>query len=79
VGLARVTSGAGVGAAFGNEDDAAAGTPAFFIRELESPAGDIRELVVVFGAGNSSCETAITMSERNRARKKRLSIQGTGS
>jgi len=29
--------------------------------------------------GNSSWETAIAMSERNRARKKRLSIQGTGS
>jgi len=32
-----------------------------------------------FGGGNSSCETAMTTSERNRARKKRLSIQGTGS
>jgi hypothetical protein len=29
--------------------------------------------------GNSSCETAIAMSDKNRARKKRLSIQGTGS
>jgi len=29
--------------------------------------------------GNSSCEIAITISERKRARKKRLSIQGTGS
>jgi len=29
--------------------------------------------------GNSSWETAMTMSERNKARKKRLSIQGTGS
>jgi hypothetical protein len=29
--------------------------------------------------GNNSCDRAITISERNRARKKRLSIQGTGS
>ena len=29
--------------------------------------------------GKSNCEIAITTSERNRARKKRLSIQGTGS
>jgi len=36
-------------------------------------------LVACFGGGNSSCETAMTMSERNKARKKRLSIQGTGS
>jgi hypothetical protein len=79
VGLARVTSGALAGAAFCDEDDVAAGAPAFDSRELESPAGDTRELVAVFGVGNSSCETAITMSERNRARKKRLSIQGTGS
>lgn len=32
-----------------------------------------------FGGGKSSCETAIAISERKRARKKRLSIQGTGS
>ena len=31
------------------------------------------------GAGNSSCDRAMTISERNNARKKRLSIQGTGS
>jgi len=31
------------------------------------------------GGGNSSCESAMTTSERKRARKKRLSIQGTGS
>ncbi len=35
--------------------------------------------VAGFGGGNRSWETAMTMSERNRARKKRLSIQGTGS
>jgi hypothetical protein len=29
--------------------------------------------------GKRNCETAITMRERKRARKKRLSIQGTGS
>ena len=32
-----------------------------------------------FDGGNSSCEMAIAISERKRARKKRLSIQGTGS
>ena len=31
------------------------------------------------GGGNSSCESAMTTSDRKRARKKRLSIQGTGS
>ena len=31
------------------------------------------------GDGNSSWETAMTMSDRNKAKKKRLSIQGTGS
>ena len=36
-------------------------------------------LATGLGGGNSSWETAIAMSERNRARKKRLSIQGTGS
>jgi hypothetical protein len=46
---------------------------------LETPVGATRALGVVFGDGNSSCETAITTSERSRARKKRLSIQGTGS
>ena len=48
----------------------------FAIAEVESAAR--------FGAGgleggNKSCETAIAMSDRKRARKKRLSIQGTGS
>jgi hypothetical protein len=33
----------------------------------------------VLDGGNSNCETAIAISERKRARKKRLSIQGTGS
>ena len=32
-----------------------------------------------FVGGKINCEIAITMSDRNRARKKRLSIQGTGS
>jgi hypothetical protein len=36
-------------------------------------------LVAALGGGNSSWETAMTMSERNKAKKKRLSIQGTGS
>ena len=31
------------------------------------------------GGGNNSCESAMTTSDRKRARKKRLSIQGTGS
>ena len=34
---------------------------------------------VGLGDGNSSWETAMTMSDRNKAKKKRLSIQGTGS
>jgi len=44
---------------------------------LESFATEV--LAAGFGGGNSSWETAMTMSERNKARKKRLSIQGTGS
>jgi len=75
----RVTIGAPARFAFGEEDGAAGGDTTLVSRELESLAGDTRELGVVLGDGNSSCETAITMSERNRARKKRLSIQGTGS
>jgi hypothetical protein len=45
--------------------------------EVESDGADVPG----FGlpGGKSSCEIAITTSERNRARKKRLSIQGTGS
>ena len=34
---------------------------------------------VGLAGGKSSCETAIAISERNKARKKRLSIHGTGS
>jgi hypothetical protein len=79
VAFTRATSGAVARFTFGNEDDAAAGVTALFKRELESPADDTRDPGVVFDVGNSSCATAITMSERNRARKKRLSIQGTGS
>jgi hypothetical protein len=44
---------------------------------LESFATEL--LAAGLGGGNSSWETAMTMSERNKARKKRLSIQGTGS
>jgi hypothetical protein len=60
--------------------------------EGEDPAAFIRPAVAMesrvatgFAAsgfltdGKRSCETAITISERKRARKKRLSIQGTGS
>ena len=43
---------------------------AFALRRLEGPD---------LAAGKSSCETAMAISERNRAKKKRLSIQGTGS
>ena len=32
-----------------------------------------------FAGGKRNCEIAITIRERKRARKKRLSIQGTGS
>jgi hypothetical protein len=45
--------------------------------ELESVADALR--VAGFGGGNISWETAMATSERNRAMKKRLSIQGTGS
>ena len=64
--------------AFATDDDAVADA-AFFSPGLESLAGDAREPGVGFGGGNISCETAIAINERNRARKKRLSIQGTGS
>ena len=79
VGAMRVTIGAAAKFAFGEEDGTPGGDTVLVSRELVSLAGDIRELGVVLAGGNSSCETAITMSERNRARKKRLSIQGTGS
>jgi len=49
---------------------------AFFEAELESAA---RFGLARLAGGNKSCETAIAMSDRKRARKKRLSIQGTGS
>ena len=45
--------------------------------EIESVASGVPSLGLE--GGKSSCEIAITTSERNRARKKRLSIQGTGS
>ena len=45
--------------------------------EIESAATEVPGFG--FNGGKSSCEIAITTSERNRARKKRLSIQGTGS
>jgi hypothetical protein len=35
-----------------------------------------RDVTTGFGGGKSSCETAIAISDRNRARKKRLSISG---
>jgi hypothetical protein len=45
--------------------------------KVESDGADVPGLGLT--GGKSSCEIAITTSERNRARKKRLSIQGTGS
>jgi hypothetical protein len=45
--------------------------------EVESDGAGVPGLGLT--GGKSSCEIAITTSERNRARKKRLSIQGTGS
>ena len=45
--------------------------------EVESDNADVPGFDLT--GGKSSCEIAITTSERNRARKKRLSIQGTGS
>ena len=44
-----------------------------------SPAAELRDAAVRLADGKRSCEIAMTTSERNRARKKRLSIQGTGS
>jgi hypothetical protein len=75
----RVTIEAVAGLAFGNEDDVAGDEIAFFGPALGSRAGDPREPGVIFGGGNNNWETAIATSERSRARKKRFSIQGTGS
>jgi hypothetical protein len=44
------------------------------VRAAESFA--VRDDGVGFAGGNSSCVTAITISDRNSARKKRLSIMG---
>ena len=60
------------GATAGCVDDAAS-----LVVLLESFATEL--LAAGLGGGNSSWETAMTMSERNKAKKKRLSIQGTGS
>jgi hypothetical protein len=72
--MARSCEGAAtdIGVTAGCVDDAAS-----LIVLLESFATEL--LPVDLGGGNSSWETAMTMSERNKARKKRLSIQGTGS
>ena len=77
LGLAAITrtcEGAAIDAdvTAGCVDDAAS-----LIVLLESFATEV--LAAGLGGGNSSWETAMTMSERNKARKKRLSIQGTGS
>ena len=77
-GVMRVISGAVCVFTFGAEDNAV-GDAVLFRPALESLAGDTRVPGIGLAGGNNSCETAITMSERNRARKKRLSIQGTGS
>jgi hypothetical protein len=72
--IARGCEGAETGAAVtaGCVDDAAS-----LVVLLESFATEL--LAAGLGGGNSSWETAMTISERNKARKKRLSIQGTGS
>jgi hypothetical protein len=44
-----------------------------------SLVAEIRDAGEGLADGKRSCEIAMTTSERNRARKKRLSIQGTGS
>ena len=44
-----------------------------FTLPLRGPEG------VGFTDGKRTCETAIAIRDRNKARKKRLSIQGTGS
>jgi hypothetical protein len=77
-GVMRVTNGAVPGFGLGKADDAVEDDAAPFNREIESCAV-VREPGLGLDTGNNSCETAITTSERNRARKKRLSIQGTGS
>jgi hypothetical protein len=83
MGVVRVTNGVVGGFTFGVEDGTAVGDTAPVGPELESLEGDApepgAEPGVGLAGGNTSCETAITTSERNRARKKRLSIQGTGS
>jgi ethanolamine transporter EutH len=50
-----------------------------FAAELESLAVRPRVVGTGLGGGNSSWEIAMTISDRKSARKKRLSIQGTGS
>ena len=72
--IARSCEGAATdaGVTAGCVDDAAS-----LVVLLESFATEV--LAAGLGGGNSSWETAMTMSERNKARKKRLSIQGTGS
>ena len=57
----------------------ACGTVEDAVELTESPVVALRWFGIGFAGGKSSCETAIAISERNRARKKRLSIQGTGS
>jgi hypothetical protein len=75
----RVTSGGAGEFAFAVDEDAVGDPAALFVAALESLAVAPGKPGAGFTGGNSSCETAITMSERNRAKKKRLSIQGTGS
>jgi hypothetical protein len=75
----RATNGGAGRFTFAVDEDAVPDAVAFFAPVLESLAVVVSEPGAGLTAGNNSCETAITMSERNRARKKRLSIQGTGS
>jgi hypothetical protein len=78
-GVIRLTGGGTDEFEFVVAEDAVPDPVVLFVPALESLALGAGEAGVGFTGGNSSCETAIIMSERNRARKKRLSIQGTGS
>jgi hypothetical protein len=72
-GCAETLAGGGVTASV---DDAAPFNKLLDIL-LESLGAAVR--FAGLAGGNSSWDAAMTMSERNKAKKKRLSIQGTGS
>lgn len=79
-GEVRATALAGVWIPDGNGEIALSVEELETFTALESPVPGLRWFDGTgFGGGKSSCETAIAMSDRKSARKKRLSIQGTGS